>query len=87
MKYPTIQIIPKLKTVKGLFVVEEQALLDFNTEILETLMSEGAIATRNHNELEGHAIYLDDDIYDWTLVRDSDDALCLVPLRKSTLPN
>lgn len=45
-------------------------------------MEDFVIDTRTDGSLGRRAFYLEDGMYDWVLVRDEDDALCLVPLKK-----
>lgn len=70
MKYPRIQI----KNLKNVFSVNENSL-----KIVDELRA--PVTCRATGELKGKAFYLDK-YYDWIIVKDSKDILCLLPLKK-----
>lgn len=80
MKHPKVQLVKPTVTEKGAVMISTDKLVP--QRVIGQLLRGPSIAMRAHGCLRGNAIFLDDDEYDWTLVRDEEDCLCLVPLRK-----
>lgn len=95
MKHPKLRLITEqeVPVPAELSLSENQLLSRKNCDESHTVYAKGllgALLANNQielresftSELSGRAIYLSTRAYDWALVRDSAEALCLVPLKK-----
>jgi len=88
MTYNKLKVVPQARPVKPITVpIDPSQMLtksQFQLEILSK-QAEGelgdALTTRTDGEFKGRAVYLDNE-YDWVIGEDSEECICLIPLRK-----
>lgn len=82
-RYPIGKIVkPVRKEADNKVLFSESDLVDVSNHPKDNLISGRFIQTRINGDFTDKGFWLMSDTYDWTIVRDAEDELVLVPTRK-----